>query len=249
MSQADFQAANPYASFGHIAADAPATERAGFIKRTYMHLMLAVYALVVLDFIWLQVIPGEWISRLLQFRFGWLAVIGMFMLVSYVADKWARSNTSIGLQYAGLGLYVLAESLILVPLLWLGTQVTLNTSMGPMNPIAVAAVATLVIFAVLTAIVFATGKDFSFMRSALMLVGMGAVILVFASALLGFHLGMWFSVAMVVFAGCAILYDTSNILHHYRTTQHVAASLALFASVALLFWYILQIVISFSSSD
>jgi FtsH-binding integral membrane protein len=51
---------------------------------------------------------------------------------------------------------------------------------------------------------------------------------------------------MVAFAGAAILYDTSNILHRYRTDQHVAASLSLFASVALLFWYILSI---FSSRD
>jgi FtsH-binding integral membrane protein len=36
------------------------------------------------------------------------------------------------------------------------------------------------------------------------------------------------------------------VLHHYRVEQHVAASLALFASVGLLFWYILQIVISLS---
>jgi FtsH-binding integral membrane protein len=46
---------------------------------------------------------------------------------------------------------------------------------------------------------------------------------------------------MVAFAGAAILYETSNILHHYRPNQHVAASLSLFASVALLFWYVLRI--------
>jgi FtsH-binding integral membrane protein len=46
---------------------------------------------------------------------------------------------------------------------------------------------------------------------------------------------------MVAFAGGAILYDTSNILHRYNTNQHVAAALSLFASVALLFWYILRI--------
>jgi FtsH-binding integral membrane protein len=39
------------------------------------------------------------------------------------------------------------------------------------------------------------------------------------------------------------------VLHHYRTDQYVAASLALFASVAILFWYILRIVIAFSGRD
>jgi FtsH-binding integral membrane protein len=33
-------------------------------------------------------------------------------------------------------------------------------------------------------------------------------------------------------------------MHEYRVGQHVAASLALFASVALLFWYILQLLMS-----
>ena len=62
-----------------------------------------------------------------------------------------------------------------------------------------------------------------------------------ASLIFGFSLGNLFAFLMVAFAGGAILYDTSNILHKYRTDQHVAASLSLFASVALLFWYILRI--------
>ena len=51
---------------------------------------------------------------------------------------------------------------------------------------------------------------------------------------------------MAVFAGASVLYTTSNVLHEYRIGQHVAASLALFASVALLFWYILRILMSMS---
>jgi len=51
---------------------------------------------------------------------------------------------------------------------------------------------------------------------------------------------------MVAFAGTAILYNTSQVLHNYNTKQHVAASLTLFAGIALLFWYILSI---FSSRD
>jgi hypothetical protein len=47
---------------------------------------------------------------------------------------------------------------------------------------------------------------------------------------------------MVAFASAAILYDTSKVMHHYSTQHYVAASLELFASVALLFWYILRIV-------
>jgi FtsH-binding integral membrane protein len=46
---------------------------------------------------------------------------------------------------------------------------------------------------------------------------------------------------MILLASGYILYDTSNVLHHYRTDQYVAASLALFAAVALLFWYVLRL--------
>jgi len=49
---------------------------------------------------------------------------------------------------------------------------------------------------------------------------------------------------MVILAAGSILYNTSNIIHHYNTQQYVAASLSLFASVALLFWYLLQIFMS-----
>ena len=57
-------------------------------------------------------------------------------------------------------------------------------------------------------------------------------------------IGLLFSGAMVVLAGGYTLYYTSNVLHHYRTDQHVAASLALFSAVALMFWYILRIFMS-----
>jgi len=49
---------------------------------------------------------------------------------------------------------------------------------------------------------------------------------------------------MVVLAMAIILYNTSNVMQRYNTNQHVAASLSLFASVALLFWYVLQIFMS-----
>ncbi len=59
--------------------------------------------------------------------------------------------------------------------------------------------------------------------------------------LFGFNLGTWFSVAMVGLAGGAILYDTSNILRHFPEDRYVGAALELFASVALMFWYVLRI--------
>jgi hypothetical protein len=74
--------------------------------------------------------------------------------------------------------------------------------------------------------------------------GIGAMALIVAGIVFGFQLGTFFSVAMVVFAGAAILYDTSNVLHHFPEDRYVGAALELFASVALLFWYILRIFMS-----
>jgi hypothetical protein len=71
-----------------------------------------------------------------------------------------------------------------------------------------------------------------------------AMALIVLGILFGFSLGIWFVWAMIVAACGYILYYTSNVLHHYRTDQHVAAALALFASVALLFWYVIQIFMS-----
>jgi FtsH-binding integral membrane protein len=65
----------------------------------------------------------------------------------------------------------------------------------------------------------------------------------------GFSLGVWFSGAMVLLASGSVLYNTSNIIKYYDEEQYVSAALSLFASIALLFWYILRLLIQLSSSD
>ena len=109
-----------------------------------------------------------------------------------------------------------------------------------------AAAVTLIGFLALTGVVFVTRKDFSFLGAILKWAGIVALLLIGAGLIFGFQLGTFFAVAMVAFAGAAILYDTSNILHHYPTDRYVGASLSLFASVALMFWYVLQL---FMGSD
>ena len=107
-----------------------------------------------------------------------------------------------------------------------------------------AAVTTLLLFGVLTGVVFVTRKDFSFLRGILIFGGFAAMGLILVSFVCNFSLGPIFTYAMIAFACGHILYDTSNVMHHYRTDQYVAASLSLFASVALLFWYVLRIVMA-----
>jgi FtsH-binding integral membrane protein len=225
-------------SMNLFAAQADADDRSAFITKTYLHLAGAVGLFVVLEAILLS-LPG--IEGLVQLMIGnrlsWLVVLGLFMLVSYIADNWARTAINPTAQYLGLGLYVFAESIIFVPLLYIAQHYAPGVILS-------AGVTTLGLFTVLTAIVFFTRKDFSFLRTVLIFGGIAAMGLIVVAIVFNFVLGPIFIYAMIAFACCYILYDTSNVLHHYRIGQHVAASLALFASVALLFWYIVQLFLS-----
>jgi FtsH-binding integral membrane protein len=217
---------------------AAALDRADFIRRTYTHLALAVLAFIVIESMLLNWSGAQGMVQFMVDGYNWLIVLGAFMGISYLADKWARSSTSRQTQYIGLGLYVIAEAFIFLPILYIA-KYKIGTSV-----IGSAGMVTLGLFAGLTFVVFSTKKDFSFMRNILGVGGFIAAGFIVASILFGFNLGVLFSVIMVGFAGGAILYSTSNIIHHYHTDQYVAASLSLFSSVMLLFWYILRIFIA-----
>lgn len=226
------------------AADATVDERATFIRNTYVHLGGAILAFTGIEAIIFS--TPELRDRIVALTLGnwWIALL-LFMVVSWIADHWARTGASQGMQYAGLMLYTVAEAVLFVPLLWMANMVG-----GPdSHIIATAGTLTMVIFGGLTVIVFLTRADFSFLRMALFLGGLAAVGLAVCSALFGFGLPLIFTVAMIVLAAGYILYDTSNVLHHYRTDQHVAAALALFASVALLFWQLLVLLMRLQSDD
>ena len=221
------------------------SERADFLAKTYIHLMGAVLAFVAIVAGLLQTNLAEQIvvKVMGSGQLGWLIVLGVFMLVSYVANMWAQSDSSRSVQYFGLGLYVLAEAFIFTPLLYIAHR------FGGDGVIQTAGIITLLAFGGLTAIVLLTRKNFSFMGPILGVAGFAALGYILCGAIFGFSIGITFTVLMVVFACGSILYDTSNILHSYPSDKYVAASLALFASVALLFWYVLQLVLRMSSRD
>jgi FtsH-binding integral membrane protein len=229
-------------SYGYefpLAAEAPAQERAAFIRRTYGHLAAAILAFIGLEFILLRFVPG--IDQIVRGMLGasWLLILVAFMVVSWVAQYWARSGASQGVQYLGLGLYVVAEAIIFLPLLYIADH-----AFPGQHVIRTAGILTLSVFGGLTAVVFVTRKDFSFLGPILCIAGFIALGLIFASMLIGFSMGLLFCFAMVALLSGYILYYTSNVLYHYNTNQHVAAALALFSSIATLFWYVLQIVMS-----
>jgi FtsH-binding integral membrane protein len=54
---------------------------------------------------------------------------------------------------------------------------------------------------------------------------------------------------MVAFAGACVLYDTSKIIRDYPVDRPAGAALHLFASIALMLWYVLRILISLATND
>jgi len=220
-------------SVGVLAIDAAPEERQTFIAKTYAHLAGAIFATVALD-------AGYFVSGLAEPMVGlltasWLLTLALFMGAGMLANYWAIRATSPAMALAGLSLYVLAASVLLVPMLAYAAAVA-----GP-QAIPAAALVTLSVFGALTAYAFVTRQDFTFVGGALALGSGVALALVIGSVIFGLNLGLWFSVGMVALAGGYVLRDTSRMMSVYRTDQYDAAALSLYASIALMFWYVLRI--------
>jgi uncharacterized protein len=210
--------------------------RSKFITRTYNHVAAAILLFTAIE-MWLfssgRVVPlSEWLLS-----FNWLVIIGALMLVGWLATHVAHQVESKPLQYLALAGFVAAQAVIFAPLLLIASN---------MQGGVIESAVFITLFGVigLTAVAFITRKDFSFMRGVLVWAGVLALVGIAGSVLFGFELGTWFSVAMIGFAGAAVLYDTSNILHHYPEDRYVGAALALFSSIVLMFWYVLRLLMS-----
>ena len=222
---------------GLTAIQAPVNERMAFLRKTYLNLLGAVVAFAALAGVFVQAGVGE---SVMGFMGGnWIFMIGGLMLLAWIAQTMAAPNKSTAVQFAGLSIYVIGYALLFSPILWIVT--TFPQYEGILFP---AGVVTVLMFGGLSFYVFTTKKDFSFMRGALVLGGFAAFGLIVISMLFGLDLGAWFSVLMIALACGYILYDTSKVLHSYRTDQSVGAALALFSSVMLLFWYVLRLFMS-----
>lgn len=229
---------NPYAQNLTVSQAQP-DERAAFVRRTYGHLAGAILAFVALEAYMINSPIAEMMLNFINSgRYAWLMVLGAFILCGWLARGLASGGASQTMQYVGLTFYVIAEAVIFVPMIYIAAYYS-SPELLP-----TAGILTLLLFGGLTAVVFTTRKDFSFLGSILTIGGFIALGLIICGAIFGFNLGLAFSAGMVLLAGGAILYDTSKILHHYNADRHVGAALELFASVALLFWYVLRILMS-----
>jgi FtsH-binding integral membrane protein len=226
----------------YVVAKEQPQARAEFIKKTYTHLAGAVGVFILVETFLIQSgIAAAFTQAISGSSFIWLGILAGFSLLGWLSRGLAARADSISLQYGGLALYVVGQAILFAPLIYIAS------SMSDPTLVPTAGILTSLMFAGLTTVAFTTGKDFSFLGGALKIGGFVALGLIICSSIFGFTLGLFFSVAMVGFAMAAILYDTSQIMLHYNKDQYVAASLELFASVALLFWYVLRILMSLSS--
>ena len=216
-------------------AQASVEDRSDFIWKCYAHVVGGILAFAGVE---AYLFSSGLAERLaLPLLNNWLLVLGAFMLVGWGASHVAHRLQSTAAQYAGYAVLVVAEAIIFVPMLYMAM-------MYQPGVIDSAAGVTIIGCVGLIATAMITRRDFSFLRGMLVWGGLLALGGIVASLIFGFQLGTWFSVAMIGFAGAAVLYDTSNIMHHYPQDRYVAASMALFASIALMFWYILRLFMS-----
>lgn len=220
-----------------LVAHAKEVEKAEFYKKTYLHVALAILAFIGVETILLKTVPPEVIGLMFKGKFTWLLIIGVFWLASVLANKWSLSQSR-SVQYMGLGFYILLEALIFMPMIYIAVA-----NVGG-SIIYQAAMLTIAMFAGISFVAFTSKRDFSFLRNIIVIGGFISLGLIVGGMIFGFDLGLWFSVGMVILASATILYQTSKLKDSYTTDQYVGASLQLFASIMLLFWYILRILMS-----
>ncbi len=220
-----------------LVAHAKEVEKAEFYKKTYLHVALAILAFIGVETVLLKTVPPEVIGLMFKGKFTWLLIIGVFWLASVLANKWSLSQSR-SVQYMGLGFYILLEALIFMPMIYIAIA-----NVGG-SIIYQAAMLTIAMFAGISFVAFTSKRDFSFLRNIIVIGGFISLGLIVGGMIFGFDLGLWFSVGMVILASATILYQTSKLKDSYTTDQYVGASLQLFASIMLLFWYILRILMS-----
>lgn len=209
-------------------------DRSTFIWKCYAHVVVAILAFAAIEgYLFTSGIAERFA---LQMMSNWLMVMGAFIVAGWGATHVAHRVKSVQAQYAAFAAFIFVEALIFMPMIYMA-----STNEGIIES---AAGVTILGSVGLIATAMITRKDFSFLRGMLVWGGMLALVAIISSIIFGFQMGTWFSVAMIGFAGAAVLYDTSNIMLHYPEDKYVAASMQLFASIAMMFWYILRLFMS-----
>jgi len=227
-----------------IVSEAPASDRVAFFKRTYLHVAGAfaafgalLYAFFVTD-VARSIMQGFGSIMSSMGGFGILVVMLMFWGGTYVAQKMAENRASRPSQYLGLGLYVVLEAIIFVPLI---VMVAIKTNGNPGEILIPACAVTAALVVGLTVAVFTMGIDFSFLRVAIVIGSICALGIILVAAFTDSQLGNWFSIIMILLMATVILYQTQVIKDSCETDQHVLAAFILFSAFVTLLFYVIRL--------
>ncbi|MBC7532205.1 MAG: US12 family protein [Oligoflexus sp.] len=204
-----------------------------FIKKTYFHLAAAIATFALLETFFFSTGIAQSILDVMSHMNPAIILIAL-VLINLFASKKAHTSRAKAGQYIGLGAYILAEAIIFVPL------IAMSLMRGGTDLLATAALATGIGVVGITLLALSYDTDWSVLDMGLRVAGLSAFALIVCSCLFGFTLGTLFTVVMLAFSAVAILRQTGATLHQYGEEQYIAASLGLFASIMLLFWYVLR---------
>ncbi len=218
-----------WGSFGaETAARAGLDERMGFVRKVYALFFAATLFAIG------GVAVGVSYRPLLVFAFEHPYVMFFAMLGGVMSAQAVRHVP--GVNLAALFGFTALTGVVISPLIAVYTR---------LNPASIlqAGVLTVAIFGGLTAYVFVSKKDFSFMRGMVVT----GLIVVFAASLLNFFIvgssAFAFAIscaALLLFSGF-VLYDTSNIIRRYPTNEYVAGALDLYLDAFNLFLALLRL--------
>ena len=207
--------------------------RADFMRRVYTRLVAGVAAFVLIE---AYLFTSGLAVAITEFVFStsWLLILGGFMVVSWLANSVALRAATPASQWGGYLLLVAANALIFAPMLVIA-ELQVPGTVAQAGQYAVGG------FVVLSVIAYRSSRDFTWLGASLRWFGILALAGIALAVLTGFQLGTWFSLAMIGFAGAAILYETQVILRETPPGRETVAAMALFSSLALLFWYVLRL--------
>ena len=210
--------------------------RTAFMGRVYARLVAGVAAFVLIE---LYLFTSGLAVAITEFIFStsWLLILGGFMVVSWLANSVALRATTPGSQWGGYLLLVAANALIFAPMLVIA-ELQVPGTVAQAGQYAIGG------FVVLSVIAHRSSRDFTWLGASLRWFGVLALVAIVIAVVTGSALGTWFSLAMIGFAGAAILYETQVILRETPPGRETVAAMALFSSLALLFWYVLRLFMS-----
>ncbi len=217
--------------------------RSRIVTRVYANLTGAVVAFAAIVALIFATVGVVEIATFVQHNVK-LVSFGLLALCiggPFIGNALLKANPSVTGQYFLLGFYVLMYVALFLPILAFAVLMV-----GSAQLIWQATGLTVALFAALSSAVFMTRKDFSFMRAFLFYAGIAGLVVIVAAMITGFSLGTWFSVAMIALACGYILFETSDVMLRTHEGEEVLAAVELFASVMMLFFYVLRLIMAFN---